>query len=66
MKVIESRFLIFVFLTNDNKIGGQTVAKPIKAGWYVEIFFKWINQHVPLVETWGYTAIYISIKTYKK
>ncbi|MEO5600475.1 MAG: IS4 family transposase [Cyclobacteriaceae bacterium] len=43
----------FVFLTNNNKIGGHTVAKLYKSRWYVEIFFKWIKQHLKIKSFWG-------------
>ena len=43
----------FVFLTNNNKIGGHTVAKLYKSRWSVEIFFKWIKQHLKIKSFWG-------------
>ena len=35
-----------VFLTNDFDIPAQTVADVYKQRWQVELFFKWIKQHL--------------------
>lgn len=54
VKFYDSEFgRTFVFLTNNNKIGGHTVAKLYKSRWYVEIFFKWIKQHLKIKSFWG-------------
>lgn len=60
----------FVFLTNNNKIGGHTVAKLYKSRWYVEIFFKWIKQHLKIKSFWGQnenavrSQIWVAISSY--
>lgn len=60
----------FSFLTNNFKISALTVAKLYKHRWYIELFFKWIKQHLKIKSFWGYsenavrTQIWIAISTY--
>ena len=46
----------FVFLTNDFNIDAITVAKLYKNRWQIELFFKWIKQHLKIKSFWGYSA----------
>ncbi len=39
---------LFFFLTNNFKISALTVAKLYKHRWYIELFFKWIKQHLKI------------------
>ncbi len=61
---------IFFFLTNNIKISALTVAKLYKHRWYIELFFKWIKQHLKIKSFWGQsenavkTQIWIAIATY--
>jgi hypothetical protein len=71
VKFYDSEFdRTFVFLTNNNKIGGHTVAKLYKSRWYVEIFFKWIKQHLKIKSFWGQnenavrSQIWVAISSY--
>jgi hypothetical protein len=41
----------FVFLTNHFGLPAQTVADIYKQRWQVELFFKWIKQHLRIVLT---------------
>jgi IS4 transposase len=60
----------FKFLTNNFKINALTVAKLYKHRWFIELFFKWIKQHLKIKSFWGYsenavkTQIWIAIATY--
>jgi transposase len=60
----------FVYLTNDFNISAETVAALYKYRWQVELFFKWIKQHLKIKDFWGYsenavkTQICIAICTY--
>lgn len=60
----------FVFLTNDFNIEAKTVADLYKHRWQVELFFKWIKQHLKIKAFWGYsenavkTQICIAISVY--
>lgn len=61
---------LFFFLTNNFKLGALTVAKLYKHRWYIELFFKWIKQHLKIKSFWGQsenavkTQIWIAIATY--
>lgn len=45
----------FVFLTNDFNIEAKTIAKLYKYRWQIELFFKWIKQHLKIKSFWGYS-----------
>lgn len=45
----------YVFLTNDLNIEAQTVADLYKNRWRIELFFKWIKQHLRIKSFWGYS-----------
>ena len=38
----------YVFLTNNFKLAARTIADIYKARWQVELFFKWIKQHLKI------------------
>lgn len=60
----------FVFITNNFEISALEVARLYKYKWGVELFFKWIKQHLKVKTFWGYsfnavkTQIYIAMITY--
>jgi len=60
----------YIFLTNDFNIAALTVAALYKNRWQVELFFKWIKQHLKIKAFWGRSAnavktqICIAICTY--
>ena len=43
----------FVFLTNNFRVKPATVAQLYKHRWEVELFFKWIKQHLKIKSFWG-------------
>jgi len=59
-----------VFLTNNFNIEANEVALLYKYRWQIELFFKWIKQHLRIKTFWGYspnavkTQIWIAICTY--
>lgn len=59
-----------VFLTNAISITASEVALLYKNRWQVELFFKWIKQHLRIKKFWGRTEnavrvqIYVAIITY--
>ena len=59
-----------VFLTNDFNIKALTIADLYKHRWQIELFFKWIKQHLKIKSFWGYsenavkTQICIAICSY--
>ncbi|MBB3186736.1 hypothetical protein FHX64_000899 [Microbacter margulisiae] len=60
----------FVFLTNAVHISALQVAELYKNRWQVELFFKWLKQHLKIKKFWGTTEnavriqIYVAICTY--
>lgn len=60
----------FVFITNNFKINATTVARLYKHRWYIELFFKWIKQHLKIKSFWGQnensvrTQIWVAISVY--
>lgn len=60
----------FVFLTNNFKIKAETATQLYKHRWGVELFFKWIKQHLKIQSFWGFTEnavktqIWIAISVY--
>lgn len=62
--------LTLIFLTNNFNLKATTVAKLYKHRWYVEIFFKWIKQHLKIKSFWGQnenavrTQIWVAISVY--
>lgn len=59
-----------VFVTNNFKLKATTIASLYKNRWKIELFFKWIKQHLKIKSFWGHsenavkTQIYIAIITY--
>jgi len=60
----------FVFLTNNKKVKAETIAQLYKSRWQVELFFKWIKQHLKIKSFWGQnenavkSQIWVAISTY--
>lgn len=61
---------MLVFITNNFKISALTVAALYRNRWGIEIFFKWIKQHLKILSFWGQsenavkTQVWIAISTY--
>lgn len=60
----------FTFLTNNFELKARDVAMLYKQRWQVELFFRWIKQHLRVRSFWGNTEnavriqIYVAIITY--
>lgn len=60
----------YVFLANDFNVPAKTIADLYKHRWQIELFFKWIKQHLKIQAFWGYsqnavkTQICIAICSY--
>jgi len=60
----------YVYLTNNFEVDAITVAGLYKQRWQVELFFKWIKQHLKITAFWGFsentvkTQIWIAVCTY--
>lgn len=61
---------VYVFLTNNFIISASSVALLYKNRWQIELFFKWIKQHLKIKVFWGHsenavkTQICIALCTY--
>lgn len=61
---------MLVFLTNNFKLSGSTIATLYRHRWRIELFFKWIKQHLKIKKFWGFnenavkTQIWIAVATY--
>jgi hypothetical protein len=59
-----------VFLTNDVLLPALTIAQLYKARWQVELFFKWIKQHLRIKAFYGTSAnavktqVWIAVSVY--
>ena len=59
-----------VFLTNNFVLAALTIAKLYKCRWQVELFFKWIKQHLRIKKFYGTSAnavktqVWIAISVY--
>lgn len=60
----------FVFLTNNFNLDPLDIARLYKHRWQIELFFKWIKQHLKIKSFWGYdpnavkTQVWIAISVY--
>ena len=54
----------FTYLTNNFSIKAQHVALLYKNRWQVELFFKWIKQHLHIKSFWGVTETTVRIQIY--
>jgi hypothetical protein len=54
----------FVFLTNASHISALQVADLYKNRWQVELFFKWLKQHLKIKKFWGTTENAVRIQIY--
>jgi hypothetical protein len=60
----------FEFLTNNFELPAKDIAQLYKHRWMIELFFKWIKQHLKIKSYWGYTEnavrsqIWIAISVY--
>ena len=66
----EEQDRVFVFLTNNFTLPATTIALLYKHRWKIELFFKWIKQHLKVKTFWGnsqnavHTQIWIAISVY--
>ena len=60
----------FIFLTNNFELPAFTVAQLYKSRWRIELFFKWIKQHLRIKAFYGHsenavkTQIWIAVASY--
>ena len=54
----------FVFLTNNFDLTAEQVALLYKNRWQIELFFKWIKQHLKIKSFWGTTENAVRIQIF--
>jgi hypothetical protein len=61
---------VLVFLTNNFRLKAANIAQLYKHRWLIELFFKWIKQHLKIKSLWGFspnavkTQIWIAVCVY--
>lgn len=66
----EETGLILIFLTNNFYLPATDIALLYKYRWDIEMFFKWIKQHLKIKSFWGYsenavkTQVWIAVSVY--
>lgn len=55
---------VFVFLTNNFDLTAQQIALLYKNRWQIELFFKWIMQHLKIKSFWGHSENAVRIQIY--
>lgn len=56
--------ITFVFLTNNFELDALEIALLYKYRWQVELFFKWIKQHLKVKKFWGTSENAVRIQIY--
>ncbi|MEA4841129.1 MAG: IS4 family transposase [Petrimonas sp.] len=54
----------FVFITNNFELPSEQIALLYKNRWQIELFFKWIKQHLKIKSFWGITENAVRIQIY--
>ncbi len=54
----------FIYLTNAKHIPALQVAELYKNRWQVELFFKWLKQHLKIKKFWGTSENAVKIQVY--
>jgi len=61
---------ILIFLTNNSELTANEIAQLYKHRWKIELFFKWIKQHLKIKSFWGHsenavkTQVWIAVSVY--
>ena len=54
----------YIFLTNNLTASAETIAELYRNRWSVELFFKWIKQHLRVTTFWGNSETSVRIQIY--
>ena len=54
----------FVFLTNNFELSALTIAELYRNRWQIELFFKWLKQHLKIKKFWGTSENAVRIQIY--
>lgn len=55
---------LFIFLTNNFELAALQVALLYKYRWKIELFFKWIKQHLKVKAFWGHSENAVKVQIY--
>lgn len=70
IKYKDEKGKVFVFLTNNFDLTASDIAQLYKHRWKIELFFKWIKQHLKIKSFWGQsenavkTQVWIAVSIY--
>ena len=54
----------FIYLTNNFELSAEQIAMLYKNRWQIELFFKWIKQHLKIKSFWGTSENAVKIQIY--
>jgi hypothetical protein len=60
----DEKKITFLFLTNNFTLSAQQIAFLYKNRWQIELFFKWIKQHLKIKSFWGTSENAVRIQIY--
>ena len=60
----QNRDRTFTFITNNMDLKAEEIAMLYKKRWEVELFFKWMKQHLRIKSFWGTTMNAVKVQIY--
>jgi len=60
----QNRDRTFIFITNNMDLKAEEIAMLYKKRWEVELFFKWMKQHLRIKSFWGTTINAVKVQIY--
>jgi hypothetical protein len=60
----QNRDRTFIFITNNIDLKAEEIAMLYKKRWEVELFFKWMKQHLRIKSFWGTTMNAVKVQIY--
>jgi Domain of unknown function (DUF4372)/Transposase DDE domain len=60
----QNRDRTFIFITNNVDLKAEEIAMLYKKRWEVELFFKWMKQHLRIKSFWGTTMNAVKVQIY--
>jgi hypothetical protein len=60
----QNRDRTFIFITNNTDLQAEEIAMLYKKRWEVELFFKWMKQHLRIKSFWGTTMNAVKVQIY--
>lgn len=60
----QNRDRTFIFITNNTDLKAEEIAMLYKKCWEVELFFKWMKQHLRIKSFWGTSINAVKVQIY--